>query len=464
MGKGAEEPLLDGDSEGKEQRKGSRQKVWKTCGVLVLVVSVVWFLMLVCFHTSKEASSPGDVASSLWPAACAVSPSLKGNRLQVDRVVFCASLVEKKPSLTAGLQNRPSEERLWSPIAKMTFELDIARRLAETSAVSDTTREFARRLHAVLVEAGQRLDNLTEAEVLPLAFAKNCGVHNTGFSGLSAEGIREVLLVNGNLREVWGLVYCLSKHEPYVDRLFGRADSALLTSALGAEAGQRAGEATAQRKQAIEEKQDMDYLFPSPDSWVRFGFNQNMPKALGGERIWEGARQAAPRCRETDLKTDSPWIYPPLSQREISAECGNKTLPCQMKWYPGEGCFNIVEDNIFTKRCERFGYRVTAGPSGTTANVLQLAKLLGFAPEDMLALRSTMMAWLVASDDHSVIEVLLGAEPFLPQQTNYSMQWGLAELDKDDKFADFRKIWPAGLVLRSSWGSVLEGPGAEWLS
>lgn len=59
----------------------------------------------------------------------------------------------------------------------------------------------------------------------------------------------------------------------------------------------------------------------------------------------------------------------------------------------------------------------TAGPSGTTSDAMMFRFLLG-APskDDVRQLRKAMLAWLVPMRDHSFVEVLLGAEPFVGEK------------------------------------------------
>lgn len=433
--------------------------------------------------TASKASSwkKEGFGSGPWVAPSACSPQelvvegsasdnlCGGLSLKVD---LCGQVQVKTPSIHEGLWNGPSEEKRLTDETRRALEHRLGISLAKTEAVAETTREFALRLYNLIVKAGKALDGLDEAEALTTAFAPKCSVHNTGFPGLEPEILKQVLVVDGNLREVFGLVYCLTKNwaKP-IDNIFKRASQPMLQDILGSAAGQRAWQAANVRGEQVSANVTgskytwgvADYIFPSQDSWVHFTFNASLPTEAGGAKLWLGAREWAGSCQETELTTNSTGVYPPLSQREITAECANETLPCKLKWYPGEGCFTITDDNVFVQRAERFGYRVVAGPSGTTANVLQLALLLGFAPEDMPALRATMLGWLVPVDDHSVVEVMLAAQPFVESsgQPDCNMQWGVEP--GQDRLADLQKIWPEGLVLDSSWGPQLHGPELWWL-
>ncbi len=82
-----------------------------------------------------------------------------------------------------------------------------------------------------------------------------------------------------------------------------------------------------------------------------------------------------------------------------------------------------------------------AGPSGTTANVLVLATLLGFTPSELAVLRLTMCAWMLATDDHSFFEIMLGAQPHMP-----------LELQIDVGLRDLGQLWPRTFVASTVGG------------
>ena len=82
-----------------------------------------------------------------------------------------------------------------------------------------------------------------------------------------------------------------------------------------------------------------------------------------------------------------------------------------------------------------------AAPSGTTANVLNLAVLFGFTPEELGVLRLTMCAWMLATDDHSFFEIMLAAQPHMPPELQMSV--GLH---------DFGQLWPRAFTARTSGG------------
>ena len=82
-----------------------------------------------------------------------------------------------------------------------------------------------------------------------------------------------------------------------------------------------------------------------------------------------------------------------------------------------------------------------AAPSGTTANVLNLATLFGFSPAELVVLRLTMCAWMIVTDDHSFFEIMLAAQPHMPPELYMSV--GLEDLGQ---------MWPLSFVANTSGG------------
>lgn len=59
----------------------------------------------------------------------------------------------------------------------------------------------------------------------------------------------------------------------------------------------------------------------------------------------------------------------------------------------------------------------TAGVSGTTKDFIHLMLLLGDpTPIDLANFRSAMVVWMTINRDHSLTEIMLGAEPFMAQE------------------------------------------------
>jgi len=399
---------------------------------------------------------------SRWPDACN-DPFGPPGAHATQKSAYCAIARAKTGNIYSGIINSPSSERYMGSSDKYRFEHQVAINLINTTVQVETTKEFARRLYNLLVAWGA-LNGVAAPEALTNAFGPQCSLHNAGFSNNKSSTITAVLLKNGNIREIWGYVYCLTKNMPALTDIFMKANTSFFEGVLGAEAGARAFAVVQERKVEVVTSATMpsnlkytfgipDFLWPTKNSWANFNFDASLPKDVGGGVLWVRARTPLVNCTETDLMTDSPEIYPPLSLRELKGQCQGKDLPCRLQWWPGANCYKMVADSFYAERATRNGYRMVAGPSGTTANVFQLALSLGFTDDDLLAFRVVMTAWLVQSNDHSLLETMLAAESQMPSK--YSMQWGRKSYDLD-RWPDFQRIWPRGTTLHTSWGPVIQ--------
>lgn len=162
------------------------------------------------------------------------------------------------------------------------------------------------------------------------------------------------------------------------------------------------------------------------DSWSRFDF------ALTYEKThWEAARTYK-NCSQTTADVESQ--VPALSERELESQ--NCTVEdfysCQLKWYPGETCYHLAEAGEYTDSkgnkyagydtiAKKFGYRMTAGPSGTTAAFMKIFSYLNVSSsEDRVKLRDALLTWMVRTNDHSIFEISLAAEPFMPEGEQFA--------------------------------------------
>ena len=94
-----------------------------------------------------------------------------------------------------------------------------------------------------------------------------------------------------------------------------------------------------------------------------------------------------------------------------------------------------------------------AAPSGTTANVLNLAVLFGFTPEELGVLRLAMCAWMLATDDHSFFEIMLAAQPHMPPQLQISVV-----------LHDFGQLWPRAVNDGCRFVVPMSTPASKQLS
>ena len=70
-----------------------------------------------------------------------------------------------------------------------------------------------------------------------------------------------------------------------------------------------------------------------------------------------------------------------------------------------------------------------------------MGALLGFTGLETVLLRAAMAAWLISSDDHSFFEVMLAADPFMPQ--GFGMRLGMDDLGQ---------MWPRGALIHTTDG------------
>lgn len=80
-----------------------------------------------------------------------------------------------------------------------------------------------------------------------------------------------------------------------------------------------------------------------------------------------------------------------------------------LSWKEGRSYSRMDKDSSWVKERRRKGFRLITGPSGTTMRMLGTYKLLGASPEQLLAFRLALIAWMGSSQDHSLYEILYGS-------------------------------------------------------
>ena len=371
----------------------------------------------------------------------------------------------KRPPVSAALPKGPSIE---TGIANHTaFEHALGHALRSTAAVQHATREFGARLFTAFVEPFS--EGYKRSEEVDKAFGSASGFDqaNTGWVGPDT-GVIEEVLKSGNIREVWALVYALT-HSKYLDKTVAPPDGsgammddaqlrarglapgplrqrAQLINATNAAMAARPGSFDSSLKFA---QGVPDFAFPGFDSWVRFDFTATELDNSGNPaHLWTEARTWLSPPGRTTLMSDDPSIDPPLSNAEEDYQCDLVPPPCRLHWVPGLLGYSLPKTPFsasgaahpylpgYVERANALGYRKVAGPSGTTQNVLQYATYLGMggadgAEDDWLPLlRLTMLAWMLPTDDHSLYEILLGAEPYMPEGGGFEMVQGLRDLER----------------------------------
>jgi hypothetical protein len=340
-----------------------------------------------------------------------------------SRTLICNTVRAKSPN-PLRTRSLPSISSGLSEDETRSIERAIALAIARLPATDQLSAHLLGRLSRLVIGAS----TVGPDEALVSAFGTGSPA-NAGYAGGDPRTLRTIVR-DGNLRERWALVYVLQKNH-YIENLFDRVAS---DEALGRALGVNT---SAVRTRALELEQTKlhvspadrfsngiaDWLFPPFASWVRFDFDApavHAPGRNGSREGWVGCRQLHHEgCHGTNLTSDDVRIFPPLSSRELEYQCAGASPPCALHWQPGASCYSVLDTPIgtlpgYAARARRYGYRTVAGPSGTTANTLQLGALLGSDDTELLLLRATMASWLILSRDHSLWEVLLGAEVFVP--------------------------------------------------
>ncbi len=372
----------------------------------------------------------------------------------------------KKIPRVGGLQTLPKGPSIESGIKDpAAFEHALGHALRSTDAVQHATREFGVRLYRAFVEphepGPERDREVSKAFGQPSGFDQS----NTGWVGPDP-GVIENVLSTGNIREVWALVYALTKTS-YLDRTVAPPDgqgalmndydlvsrglspeplrkrAQLINATTAAMAASSAFDATMKFAQGVP-----DFAFPGFDSWVRFDFSATELDDSGNPaELWNAARIWRDSPNRTTLMSNDPSIDPPLSKAELDYQCSETAPPCRLSWVSGLNGFTLSKTAFsahgaseylpgYVERANSLGYRTVAGPSGTTQNVLQYGTYLGMglrpngAEDDwMPLLRLTMLAWMLPTDDHSLYEIMLGAEPYMGAGTSgFHMTQNLEDL------------------------------------
>ena len=125
-----------------------------------------------------------------------------------------------------------------------------------------------------------------------------------------------------------------------------------------------------------------------------------------GSKLWDEARSFKKAgCGAVSMLTNDPSLEPPLSAAEIAYQCGGKAPPCKLQWNPGMLCYDLPNASWvvppatkpspgLNERAALLGYRSVAAASGTTATVLEMAKLLGFTSDELALFRCVHSATL----------------------------------------------------------------------
>ncbi len=380
----------------------------------------------------------------------------------------CNSVANKAPAVTNALPSGPTFEDGLSADDRASLEYLLGKSLRDTSGVQWVSQRFLDQMVSVVQKSAAALNGTTPDDALLGAFGSGGDAHNTGYVGPNLGAIRTAISPGGNIREKWALVYILIGNK-YFDTVVGpvaaqanqTGDTSFIENELKMDSASLLQRFTDVERTNTALNESLrysngipSYSFEPFNSWSRFLFD-------GPPNTWSGCRQHLPDgCQETSLFSNSTSIYPPLSKNELQYQCGNASS-CKLQWYPGALCYNITDTPFnasaagYVARAAALGYRVAAGPSGTTANMLELARLFGFSKSELVLMRLAMAAWMLPTNDHSFYEILLGADDFMPD--GFKMVQGLSDLEMlmpSDVRVDDNRVFTRGEV----WGSF-----GDWL-
>lgn len=147
---------------------------------------------------------------------------------------------------------------------------------------------------------------------------------------------------------------------------------------------------------------------------------------------WLDLQQASAECR---YKVQWPWgetlkkynasllfpreetLDPPLSHDEEAklASCPDVAPRGRVRWIAGKfGYLMKPDSSLLWFMSQIVGLNLASGVSGSTYVIMSTAETLNFQMEDLALLRLALMGWMMPFQDHSMIEVMMGAHRSFP--------------------------------------------------
>jgi len=367
------------------------------------------------------ASAAAAADGAAWPDEMVLESCVLARNVSTDDCVAVEALV---PSVIAAAAGEGFEFG-WPARLKEDAEVELGNKLRASSKVLRASHEFIDRVLQVITEGSRIVGlNLTEdqAVIRAMGWAGKTREQVQSYSGYVEENDIPEAASRGNIRERWALVYVMNRNKFFNTIL--QQLSSLPSTFVHKHLQFLNTEALQVRRELIHRTVKShsgvaNFVFPVVQSWARLAFNYSTPHAQ-----WIGCRQERSMCGPLDKRVDDSFFFPPLSPRERRLQCGDSTSNCEVKWCAGRNKFHLVNTSFapglqdgYLQRTVASGYRAVAGPSATTANMMQLATLLGYKEEELPLLAVAMIAWMLPALDHSLFEIVLGAAPFVkPKQ------------------------------------------------
>ena len=415
----------------------------------------------------------------LWPALV-LAPAAPPPAPCDMATLACNAWDAKVPPVSASPVAQMSIETDLDGPSKRRFEHALGQGLRSTTAVQFVTQELGQRLLKAVVGADAAADQMRKAlrdETLRKAFAPaHFGKKNTGYAGSDAADI-ESALGGGQIREVWAYAYALTETRWLDDDVAKNlaapsGPAALHSRGLDVAALRerlRLVNETLKLPASRQSDQGIQHLgSPGFESWVRFDTDASKGD---GTLLWHACRVHNTACPETfgesgpglsgcidSRRSDDPTIVPRLSDAELKYQCDG-AASCTLAWQPADKTFDLCTDSTckfgdvnsgevpgFAARAELLGYRTVSGPSDVAQNLLQYATYLGFSADWLPLLRLALLAWMLPTDDNSLWEIMLGAEPYIAPLSD----GGRFTLSEQSPLDDLTALCPRDLQLASA--------------
>ena len=178
-------------------------------------------------------------------------------------------------------------------------------------------------------------------------------------------------------------------------------------------------------------KHNDENIMASVDSWVEYRFmdptTDGKMTMEGGSAVTEDTYTAMGMPLSASEKANLAEHGRPVNARRgndkyADADCPAKgdltDTTLQRRTQSCEGGFVRVASQI--------GGRIIGGPSGTTLAYMGLGLYFDFSPREMYLLRNSMLPFMIAVEDHSLIEILVSGAilgvPFPPGSAMYSAE------------------------------------------
>lgn len=158
--------------------------------------------------------------------------------------------------------------------------------------------------------------------------------------------------------------------------------------------------------------------FRTPLTSIGMGWMELQQASFPSRGMLKGSR--AHPWIETLQSIGTPFLFgrmdtidPPLSPDEeaklkLCSESDHAPAG-RVGWTSGKYGFLVEDNSPLWLMGQITGLPLSAGVSGTTYNIFSAAELLGFDEHDLALLRLACLGWMIPYQDHTMLEVMMGA-------------------------------------------------------